>query len=322
MTIKKENIASLAWRHVACPLAKAADPLSWLMFIGFWAIVLCALGLRFLFEAEPHDFYMKYYAVFWYGAWGLLVFSTVGPLFNLTRLRNEVPLGILIGVGIAHLLAFIVIGVITLSKTNNPTAVTALLAAAAAAIMVGIGWVVQHQSSAKASRRAHTFGVLMQSRLSKEFQEQVRARASYYFSGHVVEAIDATLLNRDGLEKKLNDLKADMARELGIVKDEARQEIIDLYKEKEALINKKYESIQGVKYLLNFYEFICAGIVLRELDEPMLKETLSDIAVCLYQDSKHVRSLAKEYQPDVFSNMERVIGQYWLSKVNVVPDEG
>lgn len=313
MASKKENVAGLAWRHVASPLARAADPLSWLMFIFFCLVLIAAFVLRFFVDGDAHKFYMDNYVAFWYGGWGLLVFSTVGPLFNITRASNEVPLGILIGVGIAHLLAFIFIGILILSKSNNPSAITALLAAAAAAMMVGIGWVVQHQSGAKASRRAHTFGVLMQSRLSKEFQDHVRARISYYHQGRVVDAVDAPLWNKDGLDRQLVDLAAEMGRELSGARNDSKDGIKVAYKEKEDLLRKKHESILGIKYILNFYEFVCAGILLKELDESMLKETLSDIAIGLYKDTKHVRIYAKELQPNAYSNFEKVVEQYWLS---------
>jgi hypothetical protein len=69
--------------------------------------------------------------------------------------------------------------------------------------------------------------------------------------------------------------------------------------------------LQGLKYLLNFYEFICAGIVLRELDEALIRETLKDMAVALYEDSMHVRLAQRKNQPAVFLNLDRVIGPIW-----------
>ena len=97
---------------------------------------------------------------------------------------------------VSHLVMFIGISVVVLLQYDKPEAVTGLMAAFVAAMMVGIGWVVQHQTSARASRRAHTFNILMQSRLNKEFGENVAFRASYYHAGFVIPAEDAPLVTK------------------------------------------------------------------------------------------------------------------------------
>lgn len=310
MSRDKENIVGLAWNKVLVPLAKGADPISWIIFAGFIVLLVVSIVLR-LTTGEWNATYMGNYPYFWYGAWALLVIATVGPIFNLARIRNEVPLDVLVGVSVVHVVVFIVISVVTLSEKGNISAVTALLAATAAAAMVGIGWAVQHQSSARASRRAHTFNILMQSRLSKEFQDQVKRKADVYFAGNRVEPADAELVNRSGLKRRISLLETERDLQLSRARDEAHSEIKAQFEEDVKVVKAKYESLQGLKYLLNFYEFMCAGIVLRELDEPMLKETLSDIAVSLYADSVHVRQFVRESQPQVFVNLDRVVGALW-----------
>jgi hypothetical protein len=311
MSRKKENIVSLGWHNVICPLAKAADPLSWILFVGFLALVAISIVARYD-DGALHNFYQIRYPLFWYGAWILVVLATAGPIFNLTREKNEVPLGVLIGVSVAHVLNFLIISVVTLNQSGNVAAITALLAATVAASMVGIGWVVQHQSSARASRRAHTFNILMQSRLSKEFQDQIKKRADMYSAGNPVAAEDAKLFNKIGYEQCKAETIRQRDLDLARTKDEAKADVSAAYEKKLEVLEKKFESLQGVKYLLNFYEFMSAGIHLRELDEPLLRETLRDIAITLYKDSAQIRTFQRESQPNVFVNLDRIVKGIWM----------
>lgn len=311
--VTKNNVFSLAWQHVICPLARQADAVSWISFALFLFTVIFSLYLRFFGSNAESGLYSVNYAFFWYGAWALLVLSTIGPIFNIAATRREVPLGILIGVGVTHVVVFILMSLIVLVQSGKPEAITGLLAAVAAAVMVGIGWVVQYQSSARASRRAHTFNVLMQSRLSSEFQDHVRKRARHYPANTPVSAEDAKLFYIDGVvaaEKLIqNKLEADLRRSAPEHCEELRTAAMDEI----ALLRSKKESLDSMKYLLNFYEFICAGLRMKELDEPLLRATLSDVAVGLYQDSLHARLHAQSRQPDAFTELDRRIRKgKWL----------
>lgn len=311
MSEGKRNIFSLAWRHVVCPLAKAADPTSWVLFVCFLAVLVATSLIAIFSEGGLRSTYDEYYAAFWYGSWVLLVLSTIGPMFNLYVERRDVPLEVLVATGIAHVVVFIMLGIVTLWQNGNVGAITALFAATAAAITVGIGWGVQHQSGAKASRRTHTFNILMQSRLSSEFQGQVKKRMERYPAGEAVTAEDARLINKKGLDERLKKLDKTKARDLSRSKADKVPEIEAQYAAEKEEILARYESLQGMRYLLNFYEFMSAGIVLRELDETMLAETLKDIAVGLYKDSMHVRMYQREIQPKVFENLDKIVGVRW-----------
>jgi hypothetical protein len=309
----KSNIFGLGWRHVICPLAKHADAVSWITFGLFLLLIVAALYCKFAASGAESDFYQENYAAFWYGAWGLLVISTIGPMFNLAVERREVPLGVLIGVGAAHVLVFILMSVVVLIQSGKVEAVTGLLAAVAAAVMVGIGWVVQYQSGAKASRRAHTFSVLMQSRLSAEFQSHIAKRIRHYPGGTPVPPNDAKLIYLDGLVDAENQIQAQLAKDLVRTAPEHRDELRQTAIDDIAVLRSKAESLQSLKYLLNFYEFICAGLRMKELDEPLLRATLSDVAVGLYIDSLHVRLHAQSRQPDAYTELDKRIHKgVWL----------
>lgn len=319
--LKKDNVIALAWRHVVCPLARHADALSWVLFAFFLASVAVTVYLRYLGDGATDSFYSKNYSLFWYSSWGLLVASTIGPMFNNFRARNEVPLGVMIGAGVTHVLVFILMSVVVLIQANKAEAVTGLLAAVAGAVMIGIGWVVQHQSSARASRRAHTFSVLTQSRLSAEFQSHVKSRILHYPAGVEISVEDAALFYKDGLidaEKKL-DLK--FAEDLTRSKEEHHDQLRAAHDSALEEVRSKYMAMQSVKYLLNFYEFICAGLRLKELDEVMVRATLSDVAVGIYNDTLHVRRHAQKRQPAAFTELDRRMPRgIWLEAAATEPE--
>ncbi|WP_312400950.1 DUF4760 domain-containing protein [Stenotrophomonas indicatrix] len=303
--VKKDNVIALAWRHVLCPLARHADALSWILFVVFLASVAVTFYMRYLGHGSSESFYSENYSLFWYLSWGLLVASTIGPMFNVFRARNEVPLGVMIGAGVTHVLVFILMSVVVLIQADKAEAVTGLLAAVAGAVMIGIGWVVQHQSSARASRRAHTFSVLTQSRLSAEFQSHVKSRILHYPAGTEISVQDAALFYKDGLSDAEKTLESQLAQDLVRSKDEHHESLRKAHEAALEEVRSKYLAMQSVKYLLNFYEFICAGLRLKELDEMMVSATLSDMAVGIYNDTIHVRRHAQKRQPAAFTELDR-----------------
>lgn len=309
--IKRSNIVSLAYRNVLRPVAAAADPVSWIFFVAFLALLATSIVCKIFGAGDENSFYEKYFLAFWYGAWGLLLAATIGPIFNIAKQRNEVPLGVLVGVGVSHLVMFIGISVVVLLQYDKPEAVTGLMAAFVAAMMVGIGWVVQHQTSARASRRAHTFNILMQSRLNKEFGENVAFRASYYHAGFVIPAEDAPLVTKKGLRERLADIEERRAREVKQSRAPFVTEVEARFTAEIELVNKKHQSLVGTMYLLNFYEFMCAGICQRELDKDLLYATVASIVSGLYADTVHLRAHCRQSQPTVFTKLDEVMRSHW-----------
>ena len=313
MESKRENIVNLAFNYVVRPLFKSADGLSIVLFAMFVLMIL--LGLLFhlgvVDAVSAPGFFAKAKWSYWYMAWGVLVLSTIGPLINATKESGEIPLGLLIGVAVTHILVFILMSALILWQDRN--SITALLASTAGAAMVGVGWIVQHRSSVRSSRRAHTFSVLMQSRLSKEFQEQVRAREKLFPPGHRPDSSHALYMSSLAYKQHIDALSADYGNrkkqpEANI--EQLELELASVLVDEEA----KYCSIQGLKYLLNFYEFMCAGILRQELDEQMLKTTLRGIACALYSDTDVLRAYVKREQPSAYTSLDAVVGSKWIEK--------
>lgn len=313
MDSKRENIVNLAFNFVVRPLFKAADGLSIVLFSIF--VLMLIVGALFHFgildSVGAPGFFQKAKWSYWYMAWGILVLSTVGPLINATKANGEIPLGLLIGVAVTHILVFITMSALILWSDKN--SITALLASTAGAAMVGVGWIVQHRSSVRSSRRAHTFTVLMQSRLSKEFQEHVKAREKLFPPGCRPDSNHALYMSAIAYKNHITAINADYAARKQI--PAANIAALDQeLAEKLAEEADKYCSIQGIKYLLNFYEFVCAGIIRQELDEEMLRLTLRGIASSLYSDTDVLRAYVKREQPSAYTNLDQVVGARWLTR--------
>lgn len=152
---------------------------------------------------------------------------------------------------------------------NIPPVIVAVWAAT-------MGWYVHHQATAKNSRTANAFNVVMQTRTASEF----RAAANIFqlvFPGSVqVEATDREFFPSDAvlkLKRHLRDVRA--------ANGSADEKRIALEKVTRA------RAIVALKYLLNYYEFIAAGIRANDLDEEIIYQTLSETMVSLVNRSQN-----------------------------------
>lgn len=320
--IAKSNLATRFLRGVVTPLVQSADWMSWSLFIIFLFILFGYIGfaLDVVQIAGNQNFYEQNFWWILYMSWVLMVLSTINPLIHIQHEKKEVPIGLLVSISVFHLLTLLAISALVLVKKYpaQPAVLTALIGSAAAAAMAGVGWYVQFLSSAKTQRRTHTLSLLMQSRLSKEFQEQVRARDKHFPPEYKIEPLEAELCAKEGFELQLTALRKKYKRQIAAAPDK-REQIEQTRDKKIALLESKYASIQGIKYLLNFYEFLCAGIRSGDLDGELLFQTLSGIGVGLYADTEHYRAAVKGRQSNAFEHMDFVIGAGWCRRAATSP---
>jgi Domain of unknown function (DUF4760) len=150
--------------------------------------------------------------------------------------------------------------------------------------------------------------------LSAEFQKHVLERGKHFGNGVKISDLDADLAFREPLKAQLKALEDKFNKEKVDLKEGAIPAREAEYLAAKQLIEEKALSLKSVVYLLNFYEFLCAGIIQRELDERMIKETLVDIAVGLYTDTVNLRALARTQQPKVYCNLDRLVGAEWAQE--------
>jgi hypothetical protein len=120
------------------------------------------------------------------------------------------------------------------------------------------GWITTSLITLHNARRQHTINVLLQSRLSQAYQQRLRDAISKY----------PTI-------KKITKVKDGDWRD-----------------------PKKWEALEGIKYMLNYFEFVAIGIRQGDLDEKTLKMSLRGIVLTLTQVAdayiKYARGELKE----------------------------
>ena len=116
-------------------------------------------------------------------------------------------------------------------------------------VLVGSGWWVQAVISKNATRKAHTINTLMTQRNSDLF---------YKNNKEISDAFGVTkTINEKLVRTILTPNHADV---------------------KDSVLKKKYISpANKIRYVLNYYEFICAGVNNGDLDKDLIKECLDGI---------------------------------------------
>lgn len=154
------------------------------------------------------------------------------------------------GLLIAVTILFLVLPIYLFWANRPPEAVTSL-----AAIMATIGWIGQRTQTARNARKQHTLNVLFHFRLSEIFNNHRINVMSRWPEGTVMTPEEA-----NGL----------------FVSRAAASE----WKFSNGLAT--FPLVESVQHILGFYEYLCAGVEVGDIDEHFLRETLWPIMAEFY----------------------------------------
>jgi hypothetical protein len=168
--------------------------------------------------------------------------------------------------------------------------------------VIAMGWWIQNINHITNSRKAHTLNIMMQSRMSSAYLERLEAYTQI-FKG----------------EKFVSE---ELARLGDLGKTDAGVEFGDLTRE----IRDAYE---GLRYLLNYYEFLSQGIKAKDLDEYLIRECFCGFMQTLEKKCFYVIKLAQERDKLHFDGLIWLLEKWGLStyksnleKVNPEKDLG
>jgi Domain of unknown function (DUF4760) len=192
----------------------------------------------------------------------------------------------------------------------------------AAVFGTAIGWYVHQQLSAKLHRTSNSFALVMQTRTSTEFLKHTRSLYAAYPPPTEFQTEDAKYfetskrieIDRIGRELAVA-LNPDLTKKGAYLRDLA-----------------KVEAVEGLRYLLNFYEFMAFGIHAGDLDETLLYETVSPSVVGWYTRSQtycdkirataanklayqHLHRLVEGYKTKVGNKEEEIDG--WKKRLDI-----
>lgn len=125
------------------------------------------------------------------------------------------------------------------------------------------GWIITSWVSLRNTKRQHTITVLLQSRLSQAYQQRMKDAIAIY-------PVTPNLT---------------------------------LFQECDLNCPEKKEAIEGIKYLLNYFEFIAVGIKYGDLDEKTLRQSMRGILNTLVTISDiYIKYSIKKY-PLVYEHL-------------------
>ncbi|AWB66866.1 hypothetical protein C2869_10665 [Saccharobesus litoralis] len=254
-------------------------------FFNYTSIAISLLIATFACGANGHSegFYADNKLIFWIASY---LFFFIGVFVPLNKAKF-LPYGKRFfwgGFGVLGLaLLFLVVAIWQsaipqggASKMNSEA--IDLLGYTSAGALVILGWFVQHQLTRQHNKTNHSLNVLLQMRVSEEFQEQTRLANRYYPSR------SHTTISKEDVETYHSSNTV-----------LSNTDLTDT--------QKKIQSISAHSYLLNYYEFLAYGIKSGVLDEELLFQTIGAVVIGHYQRAEQIVSYARNKSKKTFSNL-------------------
>lgn len=142
-------------------------------------------------------------------------------------------------------------------------------------MLVGMGWWIQCITSAANTRRTHTLNMIINTRTSPEYQRQLRASTRMYRGMRYVP-------------QELSEWRCNPDKE----------------EYKNAKVPEEYkEAINGLLYILNYFEFLAQGIKFKDLDDCLLKECFSSFLKGIERRGFHMILESQKQDPAAFEGI-------------------
>jgi hypothetical protein len=166
------------------------------------------------------------------------------------------------------------------------------------------GLYVHYQTQKKNQRTSNAFAIVMQTRTNTAFLDMSRARTAAFKPNFEIPHSDLRFFKASAATVDLEKMRTECATlrkvlsemACGVITDQARlgkkNELEKRLKSTSEDL-RQYEGAAGLRYLLNFYEFMAKGIRAGDLDEDLIRGTLRGTVVACYNDGKHLRALAR-----------------------------
>ncbi|MBK0010795.1 DUF4760 domain-containing protein [Stenotrophomonas sp. S41] len=175
---------------------------------------------------------------------------------------------------------------------NFPPVIAALWTA-------GMGWYIHFQATSKNHRTNNSFNLLMQTRTSAEFLRRALDVQMVFPFGCNVTKDDEGHFSSDNLKVLAQQTLSSLSVEEG---GAGQPPTLD---------ESKVKAIEGMKYLLNYYEFMAVGIEANDLEENMLFNTIGG-TVCSIRDRAdlYVQHVRKNGQILCFAALDRLVARW------------
>ena len=249
-----------------------------------FALVLFVLYNESSGSKEPYNTYQGF--IWFFG----VLFYALGicpPLIRMpvtsTGLRTQVSgFAILIG-------SILLLGLTYITRQKNPPeGWYTLLALVVSTMTIGLGWLVHAGIMARHQKVQHTLNLILQTRMSPEFQSNVR-NMRLVFAGDIPE--------------------------------NAIKEYFDLKGTKKAKLSQdEKDNVFAAMYLANFYEFMAAGIRRGDLDEDLAYDCIGGLLISIKDRCKHLISIKRASDPSNYVEIE-ALADSWQKRAQLMKEK-
>jgi len=171
-----------------------------------------------------------------------------------------------------------------------------------------VGWFIHTQGAQRNHRVANAFNLVMQTRTSSEYQKRVAAMQrncphgselcaqEEYYKADAIKVLSDTLCTLRVDEEKNKKAILEAKKQLGLVR-----------------------SVEAIKYLLNYFEFLAVGIQRKEVEEELVYDTMGATVVSIWDRAEpyiaFVNSTKKGDQVLAFCELRKLVTS-WKSRVH------
>jgi len=237
--------------------------------------------------------YNKFYPFFWAAIFFLINVGMIPVLYRFGHSKKAFSYQVWYGV--SAIVAFLIASSFCLYNYSvNATIVTTgpylVVISVFSACSAALGWVIHVQLSNKSHRKTHTLSLLMQSRVSTEYQLQVKNFTKCFPASSPIKKEHLKYIQEtEKYYKLLNTSCTDTSKDAMFV-----------------------DGLHAARYLLNYFEFLAAGITKDDLDEDLLFECLSGIVVGQFKKCCLFVKHAQVDSPNTYINLEKLVDKWKL----------
>lgn len=236
--------------------------------------------------ANGDAFYSKKYYIFWAFAYLLSFIGSFTVLLHMDPDKRALKVQTWIGVIFIVVFIAMILGWVGRSDSTPDSGMATLVGVFIVFMSTGLGWLINTKNSHNKHKISHTFKVLLESRLSSTFQNKLNELQSQY-----PPSIE---LDKDDVNLFINDMKS--------------------------LDDKKKKAIYAAQYILDFYEFIAAGIFSGDLDDDFLYQNARGFVIGMWGKSSHLIRERQKSQPKVWLQLQKLV-ERWETKYKTDPDK-
>lgn len=252
-------------------------------FIGLAIVVSIYCGIKeieLFFAGEKlangDAIYAEKYYFFWSLSYLLFFIGSFKTLMNLDKEKLAIKIQTFVGVLFIAMFLLIVVAVFGRSGAEISSGLATLTAGFVVFMSTGLGWLINTKNSHVKHKTSHTFKVLLDSRLSSTYQGKLIDLQKQYPPGEKIPSAD----------------------------------VMKIIKNDSTLGDEKTKAINAAAYILDFYEFIAAGINSGDLDSDFLYENARGFACGMVEKSEYLINLRREDQPKVWIQLTKLINNW------------